>query len=308
MIMTDVIIPTYRPTKELPDTLDILQRQTVPVHKIIIMDSEEASFDRLFEECGYHIDESVIEVHHIKKSEFDHGGTRNQGVRYSDADIFICMTQDAVPADEHFIEALTAPLTDESVIASYARQLPKSGCSPEETFTRQFNYPDVSMVKSESDLDRLGIKTYFCSNVSCAYRRDVFDKLGGFIDRTIFNEDMVYAGKAVKAGYKIAYAADAKVYHSHDYTAKEQFRRNVDIGISQAEHPEVFAGLKSESEGKKLVLKTVKELREGGHALRVPGYLWTIVARYTGFKIGRNYRKLPKGFIKKVSMNPGYFD
>ncbi len=306
--MIDVIIPTYRPTKELPDTLDILQNQTVPVHKIIIMDSEEASFDKLFEDNGYHIDESVIEVHHIKKSQFDHGGTRNQGVGYSDADIFICMTQDAVPADDHFIEAITTPLSHESIVACYARQLPKSGCSPEEIITRQFNYPDASLVKSESDLERLGIKTYFCSNVSCAYRRDVFDTLGGFIDKTIFNEDMVYAGKAVKAGYKIAYAADAKVYHSHDYTAREQFRRNVDIGISQAEHPEVFEGLKSESEGKKLVLKTVKELREGGHGGRVPGYLFMIAARYAGFKIGRNYRKLPRGFIKKVSMNPGYFE
>ena len=111
----------------------------------------------------------------------------------------------------------------------------------------------------------MGIKTYFCSNVCAMYRRDVFRELGGFEKHTIFNEDMIFAARAVKAGWRIAYAADARVYHSHDYTAKEQFHRNFDNGVSQAQHPEIFAGVSSESEGVKLVKKTaVPSVPESG--------------------------------------------
>ena len=307
--MTDVIIPTYKPTVELLDTLDMLNRQSVRPDKIIIMDTVSGQQDTAAELIGSSDrgSEIPVEIHTVDKSEFDHGHTRNLGARYCDADIMIFMTQDAVPADEGFIEALIRPLEDETIAVSYARQLPKTDCTPEERFTRAFNYPDISLVKSESDLDRLGIKTFFCSNVSCAYDRKVFDSLGGFTDKTIFNEDMIYACAVIKAGYKISYTADARVYHSHNYTAGEQFKRNVDIGISQALHPEVFEGLSSESEGKKLVLATIKELKAGGHSGRIPGYIWMIICRYAGFLTGKKYKSLPKGFIKKVSMNPGFF-
>ena len=48
----------------------------------------------------------------------------------------------------------------------------------------------------------MGIKAYFCSDVCAAYNRETYNKLGGFIKKTIFNEDMIYAGGLVKKGYK----------------------------------------------------------------------------------------------------------
>lgn len=41
-----------------------------------------------------------VEVYHHSKKEFDHGMTRNKGVKRSDAELFVFMTQDAVPEDE----------------------------------------------------------------------------------------------------------------------------------------------------------------------------------------------------------------
>lgn len=67
-----------------------------------------------------------------------------------------------------------------------------------ERYGRYFNYPAKSQVKTKKDLSRLGIKTYFASNVCCAYRRDVFEKQGGFISHTIFNEDMIYAAGSLR--------------------------------------------------------------------------------------------------------------
>ena len=38
-----------------------------------------------------------LQVHHLSKAEFDHGATRDRGIRLSDADVCICMTHDASP-------------------------------------------------------------------------------------------------------------------------------------------------------------------------------------------------------------------
>ena len=56
--------------------------------------------------------------------------------------------------------------------------------------------------------------------------------------------------------YAIAYVADAKVIHSHNYNCTQQFKRNFDLAVSQADHPEVFGGIRSESEGIRLVKQT----------------------------------------------------
>ena len=67
---------------------------------------------------------------------------------------------------------------------------------------------------------------------------------------------MIFAGELIQKGYGVAYAAEAKVVHSHNYSAIQQFHRNFDLAVSQADHPEVFAGIRSEGEGIRLVKKT----------------------------------------------------
>ncbi|MBQ0028662.1 MAG: glycosyltransferase family 2 protein [Lachnospiraceae bacterium] len=306
--MIDVIIPTYKPGVMLWRLIDMLSRQTVRVNRIILMNTEESGYKKLIE-CDKGFSEyEGLEVHHIDKKDFDHGKTRNVGISYSKADIVILMTQDAMPCDESFVEKLTEKLSDKTIAACYARQLANLDSTIVEQVTREFNYPAEDMIKSQADVERLGIKAYFCSNVSCAYNREIFDELGGFIDHTIFNEDMIYAAKAIKNGYKIAYASEAKVYHSHNYSAAEQFHRNVDIGISQAEHPEVFEGISSESEGIKMVKTTIGRLWDGGQKRKIIPYIYMTGCKYIGYKIGKKYRKLPMGFVKRCSMNPEYFD
>src|SRR5699024_4967535 len=108
-----------------------------------------------------------------------------------------------------------------------------------------FNYPKESRIKTKEDLPTLGIKTFFCSNVCSAYRKEAYDALGGFIHKTIFNEDMIMASKMIEAGMSIAYAADAVVWHWHDYTAMEQLHRNFDLAVSQTDYGGLFLKVKS---------------------------------------------------------------
>ena len=227
----------------------------------------------------------------------------------SRADVVVFMTQDAVPADEYVIDRLVAALdSDEMIGAAYARQLPAADCNAIEKYTRKFNYPENGRIKSKEDLPKLGIKTFFCSNVCAAYRKNIYEELGGFCKKTIFNEDMILAGQMIDAGYKIAYAADARVVHSHNYTGIQQFHRNFDMAVSQAEHPEVFEGIKSESEGIRLVKRTMLHLLKSKKACLIPKLIYQSGCKYMGYKLGRNYKKLPIRMVKWCSMSPRYWE
>lgn len=317
----DVIIPVYKPGRELPVLLERLAGQTMPVHKIILMNTEEKYFRELIAKTGTDPVKAFdnVEVHHLSKKDFDHGGTRHKAVQYSQADIFVMMTQDAMPADSHLIEELTVHLRKEleegpepskrrvRVAAAYARQLPGEDSSEAERISRYFNYPEKSRIKTAADLNTMGIKAFFCSNVCAAYRRDLYEESGGFVRHTIFNEDMIYAAGAVRAGYGIAYEAKARVNHSHNYTNMQQLRRNFDLGVSQAEHPEIFARVPSEAEGKKLVTAAFRYLKRKGRLYRFPGFCVQCAFKYAGYRLGKNYKRLPKRWVMALTADKDYW-
>lgn len=307
METVDVIIPVYKPDSGFLTLMERLLTQTVPINRIILMNTEQKYWDRLLYGTTLERQAHNITVKHLSKREFDHGRTRNQGVRLSEAKAFVMMTQDAIPADEYLIERLLFHLRQEKAAVAYARQLPTKESSEIERYTRRFNYPAKSCVKTKEDLPKLGIKTFFCSNVCAAYDRETFDRLGGFVNHTIFNEDMLYAAKAVEDGCRIAYAADACVYHAHNYTHRQQFRRNFDLGVSQAEHPEVFAKYPSESEGIRMVKGLVAHLRRNGMRSKIPYVIIQSASKYAGYLCGKHYRSLPLRLVVAMSSNREYF-
>ena len=149
MNRVDVIIPTYKPEKSFFKLIEMLSKQTVPIEKIILMNTEERYFDQLIYGTKFKEKYKNVEIYHHSKREFDHGNTRNRGVKHSEADVFVMMTQDAIPADEYLIEKLLEPLKEEKVAISYARQLPRKEAGDIESFVRSFNYPDKELVKSK---------------------------------------------------------------------------------------------------------------------------------------------------------------
>ena len=154
----DVIIPTLRPGARFLSLLQRLEEQTCPVNRVIVMNTEEERAGDPWDDPDFFARHPKVVVKNLKPEEFDHGATRNEGVALSDADIFVCMTQDALPADRELIRRLADALCAEGRIAvAYARQLPEENSGRIERFTRQFNYPERSAVKGKADLARLGI-------------------------------------------------------------------------------------------------------------------------------------------------------
>ena len=131
--------------------------------------------------------------------------------------------------------------------------------------------------------------------------------MGGFEEPCIFNEDMIFAAKTLKKGYSVAYAADARVIHSHNYTTMQQFHRNFDNGVSQAMHPEVFAKVSPEGEGFHMVMDTAAYLNSIGRSYMIPQLIWQTAFKYAGFRMGKIYDILPSGMVRKLTMNKDFW-
>lgn len=300
----DVVIPVYKPGPEFLKVLEILNKQTLPPGKIVLMITESA--DSIVPDFG---DRENTETYFVKEREFDHGGTRNLGLSHCSADYVAFLTQDAVPEGETFLEKMVSGMKrGEKIAASYARQLPKEDASVLEKATRSFNYPAESSLRTEADIPARGIKTFFLSDVASIYDREIFESLGGFTEQMIFNEDMLYAHKAVTSGYGIFYNGDAAVYHSHNLRLSEQFHRNFDLGVSQADHPEVFQSVSSEKEGGSMVKTVTKELLKTGKWYYLPYFVCQCGFKFIGYKMGKNYKKLSEKTVKKCSMNKHYWE
>ena len=80
----DVVIPTYKPGRKFGKLLTMLDKQTYPVNRILVINTEEQYWDREWEK-----QHPKLTVRHIRKEEFDHGATRHMAVTLSDADIFL---------------------------------------------------------------------------------------------------------------------------------------------------------------------------------------------------------------------------
>ncbi len=118
---------------------------------------------------------------------------------------------------------------------------------------------------------------------------------------------MIYAAKVIENEQKVYYNAKARVIHSHNYNFAQQFHRNFDMAVSQAQHPEIFRKVSSEKEGMKLIKNTVAFLIKQRRPWLVFKLFTDCVAKYAGYLLGRKYQKLPKKIVLKCTMNPRYW-
>ena len=297
----DIIIPTYKPGEEFKALLNGILTQNLKPDKIIIINTEEKFWKKEFEEI------IPVNVIHISKSEFDHGATRRLGAKISEADVFVCMTQDARPKDDLLFSSLISAFSDDKTAISYARQETDDKAGEIERYTREFNYPGKDRVKTSEDIKNLGIKAWFCSDVCAAYRKSIYNMAGGFVKHTVFNEDMLMAAKVMEMGFKVVYKADARVIHYHEYSLWQQFSRNFDLGASHREYREVFDKVSSYKEGGRLVKDTACHLLRTGKFYLIPKLVFHSAAKLLGYKLGRKYDKLPKKLVLKFCMNKEYF-
>jgi rhamnosyltransferase len=216
----------------LPALLDSLARQRTdrPV-EIIAVDS--ASSDGTIDLLRGRVDHLI----EIAADAFDHGLTRNLGVERASGDLVVLLVQDALPASDTWLAALTAPLlADDRLAGTFARQLPRpdAGAMTRYYLARYLASSEkarTSEVASRAAFDaldpmaRLDLCTF--DNVCSCIRRAVW-RAHPFRSTPI-GEDLEWAKEVLLAGYRLAFVPEAVVIHSHDRSIRYELVRTYSL-------------------------------------------------------------------------------
>lgn len=280
--MASVIIPTFNAGDSFGELLSLLKRSP-SVDEIVIIDSSStdgtAGIGRAHE----------ARVITIEKEQFSHADTRTSGGQAAKGDVLVYMTQDAMPVDEHSIDTLVKSITENPEVgAAYGRQLPSPGASPFAAHLRLFNYPPEPAIRSYGDHKTLGLKAVFFSNSFAAYRRSALEDIGWFIKGLSYGEDVTAAAQILMSGHKLAYASDAAVYHSHNFTPIQEFLRYRKVGAFHGQEKwliKEFGG--ATGEGFRYVRSEIKYLIDKGLYHLIPISTIRNACKYLGYRLGR---------------------
>ncbi|MEE8523411.1 MAG: hypothetical protein V3T72_05730, partial [Thermoanaerobaculia bacterium] len=168
----------------------------------------------------------------IPNAEFNHGLTRDLGVREARGAIVILATQDARPVDHQWAQRLVDCYDDPHVAGAYSCQLPRPDANPFikdrlSHWAAAQREPRVQSIGSPEELEalppleRLGRIAF--DNVSSSVRRRVALEIP--FRKRQFGEDLDWGHRVILAGYKIVFEPRSKVVHSHNNSIWYEFKR-----------------------------------------------------------------------------------
>jgi glycosyltransferase involved in cell wall biosynthesis len=223
-----VIIPTLNAGAQLRQCLEmVLGQDTGFPFEVIVIDSIST------DQTEHIVRQFPVRFYSIDRKEFDHGLTRRFGVEQASGKYVAFLTQDAIPADKHWLRTLVRALeNDGSVAGAYSRQLPKPGCDPIARMRLASwlaGSPErrVTCIISRASYDALSPwqKRRFINfdNVSSCVSKPIMQKFP--FAKAEFGEDLDWSRRVLEAGYKIVYEPASQVYHSHQTSILGNYRR-----------------------------------------------------------------------------------
>jgi glycosyltransferase involved in cell wall biosynthesis len=227
-----VAIPTLNAGLAFRDTLAAVRAQRVDGDiELLICDS--GSSDETVTMAVSH----DAEVARIPPESFSHGGTRNLLMSKARGDHVAFLTQDSVPADEHWLARLLAAfaLADDVGLAfGPYRPRPQASVSVARELATWFQ----SFSPGGPRIDRLdparrdgparqflGHLGFFTDSNGCVARR-AWERVP--FRQIAYAEDHLLAQDMLRAGFAKVFVPDAAVVHSHEYTTWQWLQRSFD--------------------------------------------------------------------------------
>jgi rhamnosyltransferase len=230
-----IVLLTYNGDCYLAEVLDsIFAQNTRFTYEVIAIDS--GSSDRTVQI----LKDYPVRIIQIPNREFGHGRTRNLGARHASGQYVVFLTQDATPANEHWLDSLVRPCVENhNVAGAYSRQMPRPNCNPWESRDISIGAGPISALKRVDFQDQLQNEAYRAhqarfisfSNVSSCIAKTILHQLP-FAENIVMMEDQEWCKRAIEAGYCIVYEARSVVHHSHNHSIKMIFQRHFDYGAS----------------------------------------------------------------------------
>ncbi|MEQ9219053.1 MAG: glycosyltransferase family 2 protein [Cyclobacteriaceae bacterium] len=221
-----VVIPVKNGEKTIKKCLDGLLKQTLfDKLEIIIVDS--GSNDSTLEILSIY----PIRLIQIDPGSFNHGGTRNLGVKEAKGDLVFMTVQDAWTEDVRLLEKMAVHFLDSEVVGVCGQQVVPhlAPFNPHEWF-RPVSSPEIRVFQFENTKEFEKItpekKRWICGwdDVVAMYRRSTIKNELPF-SQIEFGEDLDWAQRALRASRKIVYDTHAQVNHYHHLSGQQVYDR-----------------------------------------------------------------------------------
>ncbi|KSV62468.1 hypothetical protein N185_08630 [Sinorhizobium sp. GW3] len=314
-----VVIPTKNAMNSLPKVMKkVLAQRTPWTYEIIAIDSGSRDGTR-----EYLRGIKRVRLIEIDPHEFGHGKTRNLGIKEADAELVAFLTHDAEPVNENWLSNLVAASEQDPRIAGvFGRHLAYETASPftksdlHQHFQVFLRHPlivhrNLDAARYNSDISWRQLLHFYSDNNSLM-RKSVWE-LFPYPD-VEFAEDQLWAQRIIEAGYFKAYAPDASVYHSHDYTFTEQLRRSFDESRNFKKYfgyelsPSLIHAVSSAGALVSQAFLQRVNYQFGKvtirHRIRRAGQRIALVA---GHYLGTNYEALPQSVLARLSLDQRLF-
>lgn len=296
-----IICPLYKAKKYI-DSL----------HKSLLMqeDVDVVEVKYLLTDTGDELEKKLEELELAKyeiinEYDFSHSLSREKAGMNAIGDIIVFISQDIIIKDKQWLYKLIEPIKEYRCEATYSRQICDNNSI--EKYTRINNYGKESIIVSKDDINSLGIMAFFFSDAASAVRADIYRELKAYDGKDLLtNEDMYFAYKLVKAGYRKMYNAESKVIHSHDYNFKQLFSRYFDQGVFLKDNNYLLE-YKVGNSAARLLIAVIKESLKDRNFKVLVNIIPNFAARFLGNKLGQNYHRLSNEKIKKYSSNKNYW-
>jgi len=297
MIETSILIPTKNGGAEFDSCLRAVfgQRDVGPL-EVIVVDS--GSTDETLEIAQRY----PVRVQQISPEAFHHARTRNYAAGLSRGEFLVFLSQDAIPVSDTWLSAMISNFEDRSVGAAYGRHLPKPGSTLERQDVLDAVYGEARVVKDLSRCKELGYRCYHFSDVNAAIRRSVW-QYTRFPDELKVFEDLGIAKRILHSGWKIVYEPRASVYHSHNHTALELFKRYFDGGITLKRldiwNRQTRSSMLGDVAG--LLRRKLHRFEGNGTTKRTSESVGQDLAKAAGLFLGLHERYLPLALKRRLS-------
>jgi rhamnosyltransferase len=229
-MLISVVVRTLNEARHLPALLAAIARQALGEHRCEVVLVDSGSTDGTLDIARDHGCRIVT----IRKEEFSFGRSLNVGCAAAQGEVLVFVSGHCIPVGDRWLLALTAPLGGGGIVYTYGGQIGDASThfSEHQIFAKYF--PARSQVPQQG---------FFCNNANSALLRETW-QASPFDEELTGLEDMHLAKRLVARGLRIAYVAEAAVYHLHAESWR-QVKRRFEREAIALRHimPEVHIGL-----------------------------------------------------------------
>ncbi len=226
--VASVVVPAHNAERTIGRCLTALANQTVPRASYEVLVVDDGSTDRTAAVAAEH--GAVVLTHPTRSGA---GAARNTGAAQARGHLLLFIDADceATPA---WVEEMLRPFTETSVCAVYGAYRTRQTSLIAQFAQAEFEERYTRLTQRES-ID-------FLATHAAAFRREVFARSDGFRRDLLGNEDVEIAYRLSRQGFRLAFAAQAAVYHEHPSTLARYLATKMSRGywrtIVYARHPQ----------------------------------------------------------------------